>query len=81
MTDNYKTSDLYLSAYLIAKGGELINIEKNNMGKGVFEIGGNLDIDTLVSEYKLGKGSVVPNLYALAIKDIKRAVFNVLNTY
>lgn len=70
----YKSSDLYLSAYLIVKGNQF-TFEKN-VKKISFIFTKTQNLDVNVNEYLMGKGSCEPLLYANAIKNLKNLLFN-----
>ena len=70
----YKSSDLYLSAYLLVKGHQF-TFEKN--GKKIsFVFIKSQDLDLNVNEYLMGNGSCKPLLYANSIKNLKNLLFN-----
>lgn len=72
--DLYKTSDLYLSAYLIVKGHSFA-FEKNGK-KIIFQFSQSQDVNVNVNEYLMGKGTCEALSYANAIKNLKNLLFN-----
>lgn len=65
----YKTSDLYLSAYLSAKGYEIKNVEKQDKSFFCFDDSENIRTDVL--SYFNGKSSIEPLSFVHKIQDIK----------
>jgi len=75
MNSTYKTSDLYLSAYLKAKGLRLI--DKQKLGdKFVFIFDDRPDRKELIEEF-FNDGLVSITAFKNAIQDLKTMVFNV----
>jgi len=75
MNNTYKTSDLYLSAYLKAKGLRLI--DKQKLGdKFLFIFDDRPDRKDLIEEF-FNDGLVSITAFKNAIQDLKTMVFNV----
>jgi len=75
MNSTYETADLYLSAYLKAKGLKLI--DKRNAGnKFVFIFSDRPDRKELIQEF-FNDGLVNITAFKNAIQDLKTMVFNV----
>jgi hypothetical protein len=73
-TNNYITSDLYLTAYLKVKGHKF-NVEKQKSKYNfVFEITDGLFLD--VNEYLSENGSCEPLSYTNSIKNLKNYLYN-----
>lgn len=73
--ETYKTSDLYLSAFLKAKGLKLV--DKRRMGdKFIFVFDDRADRKELIQEY-FNDGSVNITAFRGALQDLKTMVFNV----
>lgn len=70
----YKTSDLYLAAYLKVKGNKYL-VEKENF-KSFFIFDETLELLESVNEYLTECGSCEPLLYANSIKNLKNLIFN-----
>lgn len=72
----YGTNDLYLSAYLKAKGHELIDI-KNVKGRKTFIFNNEYsEMKQIVVDYYDGKGLVEPRLLVDHIKNMKSLTHN-----
>lgn len=70
----YKTSDLYLAAYLKVKGNKYL-VEKEN-SKSFFIFDETIDLLKSVNDYLTEGGSCEPLLYANSIKNLKNLIFN-----
>lgn len=75
MNSTYETADLYLSAYLKAKGLRLIDKRKTG-NKFVFIFNDRADRKELIQEF-FNDGLVNITAFKNAIQDIKTMVFNV----
>jgi hypothetical protein len=73
-TKIYKTTDLYLAAFLKLKGQKL-NVEKNK-GKAIFSFDENEELSKLVNEYLTEEGSCNPLSYTNSIKNLKNLIYN-----
>ena len=74
---SYRTSDLYLSAFLRAKGVILQNINRKN-GKVIFVFQDDGNIQNLINRYF--NDSDVPVLrYKAALRDLRSIIFNYQN--
>lgn len=72
--NTYSTSDLWLSAFLKAKGLKIIRIEGNNR-RAVFVFEDSPDRKALIEEF-YNNGSIGINLIKNAMADLKSAIFN-----
>jgi hypothetical protein len=72
----YRTPDLWLSAYLICHGMKLDHLlsDKENPGKAVFCLSGNKEIKEMVQEYR-NNGEVPAVDYKKAILDLRSKMF------
>jgi len=68
------TNDLWLSAFLKAKGLKIIRIEGNNR-RAVFVFEDTLDRKDLIEEF-YNNGSIGITLIKNAMADLKSAIFN-----
>ena len=75
MNSTYETADLYLSAYLKAKGLRLVDKRKTG-NKFVFIFNDRADRKELIQEF-FNDGLVSITAFKNAIQDIKTMVFNV----
>jgi|TARA_Y100000389_G_scaffold151026_1_gene150701 hypothetical protein len=70
----YKTTDLYLAAFLKLKGQKL-SVEKNK-GKAIFSFGENDELTKLVNDYLTEEGTCNPLSYTNSIKNLKNLIYN-----
>ena len=75
IVNTYATSDLYLSAYLKAKGLKLMD-KRRDGNKLVFIFGDRADRKELIMEF-FNDGLVSITAFKNAIQDLKTMVFNV----
>ncbi len=61
MAQSYETTDIFIGAFILCKGGDLCGIRIKDAARGIaaFEISGN-DLDRLDQEYRSGKALVNP---------------------
>lgn len=71
---NYKTSDLYLAAFLKLKGFKM-SVEKNR-NKAIFTFEKTDELVVLVNDYLNEGGSCSPLLYTNSIKNLKNLIYN-----
>ena len=76
-TATYKTSDLYLSAFLKSKGTILKNAIKKN-GRVIFIFQDDGDIKDLVNKY-FNDSEVGVLRYKAALRDLRSIIFNYQN--
>jgi len=72
--NKYRTSDLYLTAYLKFKGFKM-EVEKNNK-KATFIFERTEEILKEVTNYLNESGSCEPLLYANSVKNLKNLLYN-----
>jgi len=70
----YSTNDLWLSAYLKAKGLKIIRVEGNNR-RAVFVFADTPERKDLIEEF-YNNGSIGITLIKNAMADLKSAIFN-----
>jgi len=70
----YKTTDLYLAAFLKLKGQKL-SVEKNK-GKAIFSFEENGVLTKLVNDYLTEEGTCNPLSYTNSIKNLKNLIYN-----
>ena len=70
----YKTTDLYLAAFLKLKGKKL-SVEKNK-GKAIFSFEENDVLTKLVNDYLIEEGTCNPLSYTNSIKNLKNLIYN-----
>lgn len=71
---NYKTSDLYLAAFLKLKGFKM-SVEKNR-NKAIFTFEKTDELVVLINDYLNEGGSCQPLLYTNSIKNLKNLLYN-----
>lgn len=71
---NYKTSDLYLAAFLKLKGFKM-SVEKNR-NKAIFIFEKTDELVVLINDYLNEGGSCQPLLYTNSIKNLKNLLYN-----
>jgi len=71
---NYKTTDLYLAAFLRLNGQKL-KVEKEK-GKASFVFKGSEELSKLVSSYLVEEAMCNPLAYTNAIKNLKNLIYN-----
>ena len=71
---NYKTSDLYLAAFLKLKGFKM-SVEKNR-NKAIFTFEKTDELVVLINDYLNEGGSCQPLLYTNSIKNLKNLIYN-----
>ena len=69
--DGFRTSDLHLAAFLVARGWELAHIDMLPRGRGVFLFPKDAQADA--QEFFQG-GQVVALKFAYAVKDLKTRI-------
>jgi hypothetical protein len=74
-TKNYKTTDLYLAAFLKLNNQKL-KFEKIN-GKTNFLFKSNDEVLALVNLYLTEEGSCIPLSYTNSIKNLKNLIYNI----
>ena len=73
---NYKTSDLYLAAFLRAKGEELENIEKNGPKMTFVFKKDHEELKDEIIKFYNAQGSIEPLKFIDAIRNMKSLTFN-----
>ena len=74
----YKTTDLYLSAFLRVKGIMLVNVDKKN-GKVIFIFQDDGIIQSLINEY-FNDFNVRVLSYKAALRDLRSIIFDYQNS-
>lgn len=77
-TKTYNCSDLYAAAFLIAKGAELIDVDKTDRKRVVFVFS---DTDTegresLLAAFWSKQASIEPRSFIAAIKEAKERLYS-----
>jgi len=74
----FETSDFYLSAFLLARGFELIEVNKENPRRAVFIFKDREDRQSLIEDFLFGRAQVDPKDFASAIKGLKQLLHSEL---
>ena len=72
---NYKSTDIYESAFFIAVGLELYDIVRDESPNVFIFSSDEIDLNELAQDYWSYKGEVCPKKYADAIRSLKSTVF------
>ena len=72
--NTYKTSDLYLAAFLKLKGYKMSVEKHRNNASFIFEVDDFLN--DLIVDYLNGEGNCEPLLYSNSIKNLKNLLYN-----
>jgi hypothetical protein len=70
----YTTTDLYLTAYLVARGNRLDSFERNN-GKTTFRVNEKDGLDEAIQEYFADCGLVSGLRMSNALKNLKNFLY------
>jgi hypothetical protein len=70
----YVTADLYLTAYLVARGNHLDSFERNNR-KTVFKLVDKDGLDEAIQEYFADRGLVSGLRMSNALKNLKNLLY------
>ena len=76
----YTSNDLYLTAFLIAKGNRLDSYVQQN-GKTVFRLLENDKLNDLINDYYSGRGMVSGLVLNNALKNLKNLLFTNKDIY
>lgn len=69
-------SDFYISAFCLAKGFELINIDKTNPHRALFIFKDKKDRQSLVEDFLFGRAQIEPKGFVSAIKQLKELLYS-----
>lgn len=68
----FKTSDFYLSAFLLAKDLKLLTVDRLNPNRALFVFQDSEDRQDLVQDFLFGRAKVNPKNFVVAIKELKQ---------
>lgn len=69
---HWLTRSIYMAAYLYAQGLELVNVEKDAMGKYVFAFRDAPELDELAHEFEYGPDAIVDaRKYVQALEELQ----------
>ncbi len=71
----YKVSDLYVAAFLLANSVELISVDRTDHKRAVF-IFSSEDSESLLAAFWLKKASIEPRSFIAAIKEAKELLYS-----
>ena len=72
----YESRDLFLAAYLKAKGYPIREVRRNGNRKAVFVFEDRPERELEILDYYNGRGSIQPLAYVNAWKDLKALTYN-----
>ena len=77
MAQNFETTDVYLSAFFLSKGGSLCGIRIKDAARGIaaFEITGE-NLDRLAAEYRNGQALVNPVSLRESLNHLRDVLFD-----
>lgn len=75
-TEFFSTSDLNLSAVLVANGFPLEYLEKGDSGKSTFHFSKSKDLDRLVKRYLRFELTIEPHSLLNSLKALKNQMYN-----
>jgi hypothetical protein len=82
MTDKnirqFKTTDFYLSAFLLAKGLKLIKVDKSAPQRALFIFEDKEERQKLVEEFLYSRANVNPKEFVVAIKELKQLLHSTI---
>ena len=68
----FTLSDFYLSAFLLAKGFQLLDIDKSSPQRALFIFKNREDREKLTEDFLFGRTQVEPKSFVSAIKELKQ---------
>ncbi|MBU1165238.1 hypothetical protein KKA15_06820 [Patescibacteria group bacterium] len=73
----FKTSNFYLSAFLICKGLKIVDVDRQNPRRALFVFEDSLKREELVREFEFGKTALVDvRIYASTLKELKNKLYS-----
>jgi len=72
---NLMFSDFYLSAFCLAKGIRLINIDRTNPRRALFIFDNKKDNQSLIEDFMFGRSKIEPKKFISAIKELKQLLY------
>ena len=74
----FALSDFYLSAFLMAKGVRLLDINKEIPQRASFIFQKNKDRQKLTEDFMFGRAQIEPKSFVSAIKELKQLLYSSL---
>lgn len=71
----FNCSDLYLSAFVIANGGELIDVDRTDRKRAVFIFNDFEGRESLIAAFWSKQATVEPRAFVAAIKEAKERLY------
>jgi hypothetical protein len=71
----FNCSDLYLSAFVIANGGELIDVDRTDRKRAVFIFNDFEGRESLIADFWSKQATVEPRAFIAAIKEAKERLY------
>lgn len=75
-TTEYRVSDLYVAAFLLANDAELISVDKTDRKRAVFVFSNSENSERLLADFWLKRASVEPRAFIAAIKEAKELIYS-----
>lgn len=73
----FKTSDFYLSAFLLSQGFELLDIDKSlDPHKALFIFQDKDERQKLIEDFLFGRAQIEPKDFVSAIKELKQLLYS-----
>lgn len=72
----FKSPNFYLSAFLLSKGFELLDIDKLDPRKYLFVFQDKKDRQSIVEDFLFGRTTVEPKAFIAAIKELKQLLYS-----
>lgn len=71
----FNCSDLYVAAFLLANGLELIDVDKTDRKRAVFIFADTEDRESLLAAFWSKQATVEPRAFVAAIKEVKERLY------
>ena len=72
----FTNSDFYLSAFCLAKGLRLIDIDRANPRRFLFVFNDKKDRQNLIEDFLFGRARIEPKSFVSAIKELKTLIYS-----
>lgn len=75
-TTENRVSDLYVAAFLLANGAELISVDRTDRKRAVFVFSNSESDESLLADFWLKRASIEPRAFIAAIKEAKELIYS-----
>ncbi len=72
----YRVSDLYVAAFLLANDAELLSVDKTDRKRAVFVFSNSENSERLLADFWSKRASVEPRAFIAAIKEAKELIYS-----